>query len=353
MIAFVENKPVDMNMLALLLEECRSANQWANFGPLYDRLSLEYAEHLQLAPDLALTPCANGGVALELLARAVAQELGKPRLRWVGSAFSFKNLGRGYFADMTVLDCDEAGMLDVGLLSAMATDAFDGVIVTNPLGMSRDFAPYMRFARATGKSLIIDNAAGLDPEIPDWPWQCFSLHHTKPYGMGEGGLVLTPRDVKPDLLRLINYDAPPADPRHWFTNGKISDLACAYHLMRLRSHASWAPHYVEQRLRITEIFRQHGIMPLMDPVIAPITTALPVLFPGRLEWARIGSPPLIPVTRQYTPVTSRPVADAIYDRILNFPVHPDMSQLSDAKIIAQIGYLLDCMVSCEQDRIAN
>lgn len=337
---FIENKQLDMALVGVLLEECRAVNQWANFGPLYHRLADEYAQHMSLAPDLVLTPCANAGVGLELLARGAAQERGVPKLRWVGSAFSFKNLGRGYFADMHLLDCDAGGMLDLAALEALPADSFDGFVVTNPLGMRRDFERYVAFAKASGKQMLIDNAAGMDRVIPDWPWQVFSLHHTKPYGMGEGGLVLSPKDSQEALIYLMNYDKTPDDPAHWINNGKISDLACAFHIARLRGVDQWENAYRDQRARITALFASCDIYPLIDAENAPLTNSLAVLFPGPFN--RKNHAAKIATARQYEPLALRPQAQEIYDRIVNFPTHPDMTQLTDGNILAEIEQLLIC-----------
>ena len=37
----------------------------------------------------------------------------------LGKRISFKNLGRGYFTDMQVLDCDDQGLLDLAALEAV------------------------------------------------------------------------------------------------------------------------------------------------------------------------------------------------------------------------------------------
>ena len=245
-IKFVENKFPDMDRVTALFKECAAVNQWANFGPLYDRLADDYAAFMGLGRDLIISPCANGGIGLEVLARFLAAEQGVDRLRWVGCSFSFKNLGRGYFADQVLLDCDTTGMLDLAAVEALDPDSFDGIIVTNPFGMARDFDRYIQFAQRTGKRLLIDNAAGIDRDIPNWPWQSFSLHQTKPFGMGEGGLMLSPRFVAEELRYLINYDRVPADPAQWFNNGKISDIACAFQLARLHDVDTWAPAYRAQ-----------------------------------------------------------------------------------------------------------
>lgn len=88
-----------MERIAALLDQCARVNMWANRGPLYGLLADNYSQHFNLPSDRMLTPCANGAVALEAMARVLALKAGR-NLRWIGSAFSFQNLGRGYFADI-------------------------------------------------------------------------------------------------------------------------------------------------------------------------------------------------------------------------------------------------------------
>ncbi len=344
-VKFVENKRLDMALVTQLLSECATQNHWANFGPLYHRLADEFAQHMQLSSDVAVIPCANAGLGLELLARSLAVQAGAPRLRWVGPSLSFKNLGRGYFAQMTLLDCDDSGLLDLDALRQLPLDSYDGFIVINPFGMCRDFSSFIKFAQATGKKLLIDNAAGLDRTVPDWPWQVFSLHQTKPYGVGEGGLALVPRAFEDTLCNLMNYAEAPEDPAQWLNNCKISDIACAFHLARLRRVASWEDRYREQRHRIAHLFARADVYPLFDPDNAPLTTSLPMLLPGPANDAMSHAPSLIPISRQYAPLVPQRRADALYARLINFPSHPDMAQLSDDEILSNIDQLLACSVA--------
>lgn len=333
-----------MALVATLLSECEAQNHWANFGPLYHRLADEYSQHMQIRDDAALVPCANAGIGLELMARCLAAQAGVPELRWVGPSLSFKNLGRGYFTPMIPLDCDTSGLLDLDALARLPIDSYDGIVVINPFGMCTDFSSLIHFAKAMGKQLLIDNAAGIDPKIPDWNWQVFSLHHTKPYGFGEGGLVLVPREFEESLRDLMNYAQIPENPVHWLNNGKISDVACAFHLARLRGLAAWENAYRDQRARIAGLFARAGVYPLFDPEPAPLTTSLPMLFPQAVEDALLAAPRPIPVSRQYIPLTSQPQADALYKRLINFPSHPDMAQLTDDQIVSEIDKLLACCI---------
>lgn len=339
-IKFVETKLPAMDIVGGLLEECAAVNQWANFGPLYYRLANEYAQHMDLGPNQTLTPCANAGIGLEMLARAQAADMGKKKLRWIGSAFSFKNLGRGYFADMQFLDSDPSGMLDLLALQTLPQDSYDGVIVTNPFGLCTNFAPYIRFAKATGKKLIIDNAAGMGRDVANWPWQVFSLHHTKPYGAGEGGLVLSPTDTADFMKLLINYDAVPRDPAYWLNNGKISDISCAFLIDRLRRVEEWEAGYIDQRARVTEIFAGFGLTPLLPIEGAPPTNSLPVLLGGVVNVQNVLNTRRIDIARQYQPLAPLPQTLAIFDQIINFPTHPGLDSVSDAEITDEVATLL-------------
>lgn len=341
-VKFIENKQPDMSLVTSLLSECAAQNQWANFGPLYHRLADEYAQFMQLSDDVAVVPCANAGLGLELQARLMAAQAGVSQIRWVGPSLSFRNLGRGYFSDMTVLDCDALGVLDLSLVKTLPLDSYDGLVVVNPFGMSRDFDGLIAFAKANEKKLLIDNAAGIDRTVPDWPWQVFSLHQTKPYGMGEGGMIIVPRGERDQLVDLMNYGHAPEDPALWLNNCKISDIACAFHLARLQTVKNWESLYRDQCARIEGLFAKLGVCPLHNPERAPLVTSLPFLMPDVVDLERLVAPRQIPVARQYTPLGSNKHATWLHERLINFPSHPDMSQLSDDRILCDIEELLTC-----------
>ena len=328
-----------MARVSALLDACARENTWANRGPLYYHMADAFAEHLQIPAGTQVTPCANGGVALEAMARLHEQAAGRP-LRWVASGFSFQNMGRGYFADVLFADCDATGMLDLAALRLLDPDDFDGVVVVNTLGMAQDFSGYIAFARETGKALLFDNAAGVRAGVPDWPWQSFSLHQTKPYGMGEGGLAITPADQAEPFYTLLNYDAPPEPTRLWMNNGKISDIACAFHISRLEMVADWAPRYSEQEARIDEIAREMGLRPLM-PVGGPTPkTSCAYLSDTPVPLERLRRAQHINFAKYYKPLAPLPVTEEIYAHIINIPTHPDMAQASKDQVTQDLTRLL-------------
>ncbi|MGO4854408.1 DegT/DnrJ/EryC1/StrS family aminotransferase [Phaeovulum sp. W22_SRMD_FR3] len=339
MIKFVNQKSPNMHRVATLLELCAAQNIWANRGPLYTLLEENYAAHFGLDSACKVTPCANAGIALEAMAKLLSLREGRT-LKWAGSAFSFQNLGRGYFADMALVDCTRQGLLDMDAVRALPPDSFDGIIVVNPFGLFQDFAEYIAFARETGKFLLIDNAAGISRTMPDWPWQALSLHHTKPYGMGEGGLALTPADAAEDFYGLLNYGPAPKDPACWLNNGKISDIACAFLIERLETVSEWEPLYLEQAERVHRIATGLGLAPLRPFGPAAPAMSWGYLGPQEIPLERITQARHLTFGKYYKPLADLPQTRALYAHLVNIPTHPDVAQLSDGMLEDEIARLL-------------
>lgn len=337
-IKFVESKTPDHNRVQALLDRCASENQWANRGPLYWHLADAFRTHFSLPDDQIVVPCSNGGVALEAMARLKAQDAGRP-LRWIGSSFSFRNLGRGYFADMAVMDCTASGLLDLEAVRALDVDSFDGIVIVNPFGVFEDFSAYFDFARAHDKHLIIDNAAGVGPKVPDWPWQSFSLHHTKPYGFGEGGLAIVPAAAQDGFYELLDYGAVPRDPGAWLNNGKISDVSCAYLIDRLEQVDAWAPAYLEQAERIVGLALRAGFTPLKPEVGVTPAMSWPMRSHTPVSMETVMAADTVTFGKYYAPLAQTPGAVQLYDHLFNVPCHPDLGQLTDADIVAAMEAL--------------
>lgn len=339
MIRFTENKKPDLERVRDLLSRCADLNQWANEGPLFKQLADEFARHANLATDRVFLPCANGGVALEAMARLHDMRAGK-KLRWVASTFSFSNLGRGYFSDVVFLDCDDRGLLDHNALTMMPLGSFDGIVLTNPHGLYRDFTGFSEFAQKHKKALIIDNAAGMRTQLPDWPWQSFSLHQTKPYGMGEGGLALVPEEAIEDLRILISYSAVPAPSNAWLGNGKISDIACAFLLDRLQRATEWKPAYHRQETRMRRIAARLGFSALASPSEDLPLNSLPLLAPEPLSPEGMKSTIRLPIGKYYKPLVELPTVTSLFGRLVNVACHPDIAALGEHELEADLLRLM-------------
>ncbi len=340
MISFIEHKRPNMLRVQELLESCAARNQWANCGPLWEALSMAYAQHIGLSDDRCLIPCANGGVALEAMARLWALRLGRP-LRWAVCSFSFRNLGRGWFCGGPVVDCDAEGLMDVAALASLDPDSFDGVVAVNPIGLARDFTPVIRFAQERRLPLLLDNASGMGTRVPDWDWQAFSLHHTKPYGMGEGGLMLVPQEAGAEVLRLITYGDTPSDPALWQNNGKLSDISCAFLLDRLMESPVWLADSATQKARVLALAAEFGLSPLAGGGLGEVPlTSVALLAHQPIGMAALKRTRHFTPAKYYQPLAPTPLASDIFARLVNVPVHPTMARLDDAAIRDDLARLV-------------
>ena len=332
-VAFVEEKTPDFVRIKQLLQIPESQNNWANRGPLYRALAQAYHEYFNLDDDCAVVPCANGGIAIETIARLHDARAGK-RLRWVVSSFSFRNLGRGYFANAAIVDCDERGLLSLDDLANLPLDGYDGIVVTNPFGLCRNVEHYRELAQKHDKALIVDNAAGIRRDLLSTEYQSLSLHHTKPYGVGEGGLAIVPADAAGEFYELIDYGDLESERRErWLNNGKLSEVACAYHLDRLERSPEWVPLYDMQALRMHFVCERAGLRSLFPFDRSTVATSVPYLASKPIPVSRIRNN-LLRLGKYYRPLARTVEANRIYDHIVNVPCHPDVARIDTEELVA-------------------
>lgn len=328
-VSFVERKPIDLERISQFLEGAEKYNRWANRGPAWYALSAAYGYHFKNLKKKCIVPCANGNVALETLMSLHELRAGR-RMRWCASSFGFVNTGRGRMSDALLIDCDLRGVLSLDALSKEDPSNFDGVIVTNPFGLESNFDRFVEWCQNANKPLLIDNAAGVSPSVPNLANQSFSLHQTKPYGFGEGGLLVVEEDQEEVALKLLEYSPLTAEEApYWVGNGKVSELAVAGQLMRLETEPEWAPLYQMQMQRIRTIAESLELKPLLFGDTPAMS--LPFLAPKPVSIALLENP-LFALGKYYKPLANTPEASRIYQHILNIPCHPDMRHVSRADI---------------------
>lgn len=343
-IEWIERKELDLVRLAELLETSGRANRWTNFGPCARRLEQEVSGVLGLDDRSAVVATSSGTSALNLLAAQAALESGRP-LRWVASSLSFPNVGSGLTADVEFIDCDATGLLDVAALSALDPDSFDGVIVTNPFGCWLDPAyldAVIRHARGRPRHrpVIVDNAAGMgfgwDSGVP----VAYSLHHTKPFGFGEGGAVVVSKEHEPAVRSLINFGLQPGSrvrkrPQdQWAaTNGKLSELSSAAIVARFESRRRWEPLYREQGQRVTVLARRAGLalLPGFDPM-RQTTNAVPIMGSRPIGIDEILSS-VIGLERPHPPIGPGATAALLSSHLVFVPSHSGIARLSDRELL--------------------
>ena len=204
-------------------------NKWySNFGPLQHELEAQIAE--MFFPELAgeserVVACSSGTAAIELALEA----LNLPKdSRVLVPSFTFAATGTAIIrAGYTPIFCDvdpETWLLTpeiaYGVLDYLSVDA---VLPVAALGAPQDAKRWGEFALNKRIPVVIDAAAALGEQLSNpYVTICCSLHATKRFGIGEGGLVVAPNvQHAQEIRRLSNFG---------FDNGIVTTAGSNYKL---------------------------------------------------------------------------------------------------------------------------
>jgi dTDP-4-amino-4,6-dideoxygalactose transaminase len=189
------------------LRRIDSSRTYSNFGPLSNQLERRLAAHFGV-PDDAVTTVANGTLGLALALSAQDPRAGTlcvmPAWTFIASAQAAALAGLvPYFVDVDPLTwaLDARAVNDI---IERAPGEVGAVMPVAPFGQPIDFAAWDRFRSSTGLPVVIDAAAGFDSLTPTRTPAVVSMHATKVFGIGEGGVVICD---DPSLIRRIRARA--------------------------------------------------------------------------------------------------------------------------------------------------
>ena len=239
------------------LERIDAARYYSNHGPLLVDLERRLADHFNVGlENIAIV--ANGTVALSAALVAVGARANTkcllPSWTFVGSAAAVwaANL-QPHFVDVD----PDTWMLDPQALRKR-DDLKDvgAVMVVSAFGSPVDTAAWDAFTADTGIPVIIDCAASFDTvasvphAAPGKSPVMISLHATKVFGVGEGGLLLsTDTDVVRRFNQICNFgvwDSPAGQILGY--NGKLNEYNAA---VGLAMYTKWDA----RRARVAELTR--------------------------------------------------------------------------------------------------
>ncbi|MGH6847336.1 MAG: DegT/DnrJ/EryC1/StrS family aminotransferase [Methylocella sp.] len=192
-----------------LLDEIQENGWYSNFGPLIRRLESQLLATIGATGESCVTCCnATAGLWAALLATGRTGQVLLP-------AFTFPaSLGAVRAAGMTpvVADVDaETWTLAENLLDRALVEAGASVVMlVAPFGIRSNFEAELAICRARGAAVVIDNASGLGSPRPakgfgEEVFEVFSMHATKPFGVGEGGVIFAHRTHDAALRSALNF----------------------------------------------------------------------------------------------------------------------------------------------------
>lgn len=186
--------PPKISEFSEYLQKSYDSNLFSNGGPCVKTLETRLSGWVRAESVLM----SNATIALKVVLEAMdlqGCDILVPSFTFAATACSIIDAG----CRPVLVDCDpNTLMLDVEDAECKITPFTRGLVVVQALGYVCDPSIYELFAEKYGLSLIFDSAASLGADYKDGrkvgsagDAEVFSLHITKTFGVGEGGLVTT------------------------------------------------------------------------------------------------------------------------------------------------------------------
>ena len=235
---FIPDMPTT-DQLIPYLREIDDKLWYSNFGPLYEKFSLSLPERCFNGLDPERTVLVSSGTsAIELALKSLELPIGSKVLT---SCFTFPatieaiiNVG----LTPIICDIDKSSWLLTPEIAEQHISQLNiaAVVPVAVFGMPVCSESWSNFTTTTGIPVVIDAAAALlNQAIEDNITYAFSLHATKPLGIGEGGFVVCPFEKQSLLIKkLSNFGfEPDRSISQIGTNAKLSEYHCAVGLAQL------------------------------------------------------------------------------------------------------------------------
>lgn len=334
---WINHKDIDFDHIKNILDTSIKINQLTNYGPVVLKLESYLRKNLQIDNNKCVIVVANGAIGLHALVNGINM-YNNQKMQYVTQAFTFPSAAQGPLEDAIIVDIDD----DMGLdLNELSDKVFDGIVVTNLFGHVVDIDKYVKWTTAHNKILLFDNAT-----VPltyyhgknslNYGDGCIiSLHHTKPLGYGEGGVIIADIKYEKMIRQCINFGFNLIDGKvNWNKfglNGKMSEISASFILDYLSrnfsqikdKHIKLYSYFLENAKNIKDI----TVFPNYSDD-TPFVSCIPVMFNKEITVDHIHQIELNNITsrKYYTPLNLLPKSSACFNNILCFPLHIDINK---------------------------
>lgn len=347
-----------------LLADSYAAKRFSNSGPLVQRLEARLVSAWGAGCSVCvLVSSGTAAVAAPLIAAGVRGRVLLPAFTFPATLAAIRMAA----AEPLLVDvCPRTWTLDPAALDAAFTaSGASAAVVLRPFGLRTDLEAHADVAARHGAVLVIDDAAGLGvdrdfPERDSRVFEAYSLHATKPFGIGEGGAIFAHRDMEERLRRAINFGLPNPDATRqptWGINGKMAEFQAAVGL-------AVADCFAAQLSRRRVLAARYVALAAAFPAVACRTAVtdgawqfFPLLLPDSVAADRFEAETRgrgMEIRRYYAPSLSRlrdvprlgecTVSEDLAGRMCCVPVYPDASDGEIDELVSIVeASLRDCL----------
>lgn len=342
---WVPKKSIDTIKINDLLKPCIETGRFTNYGPNVELLEKYILTNFNIDDSKSVIIVSNGTVALHVLTSAINYYHNKD-IQWATQSFTFPASAQGTLSNVKIIDIDKNGGID---LTKINSD-IQGLIVTNIFGNVVDINKYINFCKINNKFIIFDNAATAftfykGTNCLNYGDGCtISLHHTKPFGFGEGGAIIVNKKYEKIIRSFINFGFNLTDNYYISegNNSKMSEISAAYILQYLENnfeiikntHNDLYNYFKLLLKKNSDILKCELFPSFHDSIIVP--ACFPLIFQNYNDNIRTNLLDRgIFCRKYYHPLKDTPIAQDIYNSILCIPCTKDMKK-SDIDCIIQI-----------------
>lgn len=228
----------DADALLPYLRQIDQAQIYSNNGPLLQRFARRMEAHFGV-PEGCVLPVGSGtaGLTAALLSLGFARGGLCMVPDWTFPA----TLNAVFAAGLTpyLVDVDAASWSLTPAIAECALAQAPGPVVAvmpvSPFGAPLPMDLWETFRRETGVAVVADTAAAFDGTVASTVPQVISLHATKAFGIGEGGLVVCrDKEFVAEVLAAVNFGFKGTRvPAVHALNGKLSEYHAAVGLAAL------------------------------------------------------------------------------------------------------------------------
>jgi hypothetical protein len=207
------------------LNESYKKQQFSNFGPCVLQLE-QRVTNLLSVPNVSVISCCNATIGLDMLVKAYN------KTRIAVQSFTFVSDYMNSLSNTHIVPIRQDGKCGPNL--KLIPKNTELLVVTNCFNYMHKstIQEYKQFCRSRDIILLFDFATQTDlkdmTEIGDGA--IVSLHDTKPFGRGEGGLIIVPNMICDKVRSLIALGKNMIEHSdiQLGTNGKMSEIQAAY-----------------------------------------------------------------------------------------------------------------------------
>ncbi|MFQ5542951.1 MAG: DegT/DnrJ/EryC1/StrS family aminotransferase [Nitrospiria bacterium] len=347
------------------LKPAYDSARFTNFGPVYKKfaeaLSIKYGGDRIAVP----VSSATSGLSATLMAMKLEGAVVIPSFTFSATAHAVLQAGcRPVFCDIDPITWE---LSPSALERHLESGSVCAVMPVRSYGFAQDLSPLEKICTHYKIPMIVDSAAALGGVLSSGQSvgiqglaEVFSLHATKVFGIGEGGVVFCKPHLAEKIKKVVNFGFEGDDVRFRGMNGKISEFSAAIGLALLRQIDQYVENrnqYNQQYRAFLRSFQDKGLIELPNqPGYSPFQ-----VFPIKLSKKNKPADVMekahqrgLELRRYYFPALHKtryfknyigehinlPVTDELSDSVLCLPVYSEMSLALIRQIVEIIGEIL-------------